>query len=270
MEPPRISIVTPSYNQGRFIEETIQSVLSQNYPNLEYLIVDGGSTDSSVDIIRRYSDQLAHWESTEDRGQSDAINKGFRRSTGDIIAFLNSDDRYCPGALGQVSRLFLENSEWQWLCGNVLFTDAGGNIVSRKKPVYSPFVLRSASSSLLQPGVFLRRSILEDAGYIRDDFHAVMDQEWFCRIADCYRPAIVDVDIALFRWHTDSKSSSVKSSRQYQRYVEEKVVIGRKYFPALRPAYDRSPRLTVFILEQAARLAKLLKRMQMLWERSKN
>ena len=269
MEPPSISIVTPSYNQAEFIEETIQSVLSQGYPNLEYLIIDGGSTDSSIGIIRKYSDQLAHWESADDNGQSDAINKGFRRSTGEIVAFLNSDDRYCPGALAKVSTLFLENPEWKWLCGNVLFTDAEGAILSRKKPVYSPFILRTASSSLLQPGVFLRRSILEDVGLIREDFHAVMDQEWFCRIADRYPPAIVDVDLALFRWHAESKSSSSKNSRQYQRYVQEKAMIGRKYFPSLGPAYDRSPRMTIFVLEQVARLAKLSKRTRMLWRRRK-
>jgi glycosyltransferase involved in cell wall biosynthesis len=102
----KISIVTPSYNQGQYLEETIQSVLDQNYPNLEYIIMDGGSTDNSVDIIKKYESQLAHWESKPDNGQADAIKRGFDMATGDILAWLNSDDYYLPDTFNQVSELF--------------------------------------------------------------------------------------------------------------------------------------------------------------------
>src|SRR5438132_9480052 len=116
--PPKISIVTPSFDQGRFIEETIRSVLDQNYPNLEYLIIDGGSTDQTIDIIRKYEKQLSYWESEKDRGQVHAINKGLARATGGICAFLNSHDVYLPGTLATVAKYFDEHPKAEWICGD--------------------------------------------------------------------------------------------------------------------------------------------------------
>ena len=110
MTPPRISIVTPSFNQGQFLEETIRSVLEQGYPNLEYMVIDGGSTDGSIEIIRKYEKRLAYWTSEPDRGQADAINKGWRRATGEILAYLNSDDTYCPNALRLAAEAFRTRS----------------------------------------------------------------------------------------------------------------------------------------------------------------
>src|SRR5262245_41237730 len=108
MKPPRISIVTPSYNQGKFIEETIRSVIDQGYTNLEYIIIDGGSTDESIDIIRRYEKHLAYWVSESDRGAADAISKGFTRATGEIFAYLNSDDVYLPGTLQTIAAVMCD------------------------------------------------------------------------------------------------------------------------------------------------------------------
>ena len=122
---PKISIVTPSFNQGRFLEETILSVLNQRYPNLEYIVIDGGSTDESVDIIRRYENRLAYWISERDNGQVPAINKGLEQATGDIFAFINSDDVYLPGAFAAVAEYFENYPECEWVCGDTMMFGDG-------------------------------------------------------------------------------------------------------------------------------------------------
>src|SRR5688572_6274864 len=122
--PKKISIVTPSFNQGQFIEETVLSVLNQNYPNLEYIVIDGGSTDQTVEVIRRYEDRLAYWASEKDRGQVHAINKGLAKSTGDIFAFINSDDVYLPETFAAVAEYFDAHPEAEWVCGDtIMFGD---------------------------------------------------------------------------------------------------------------------------------------------------
>src|ERR1051325_2361432 len=126
-----ISIVTPSYHQARYIEETIQSVLSQDYPQIEYIIVDGGSTDGSVNIIKKYEDQLAWWTSEKDEGQTDAINKGFARAKGDILAWINSDDTYEPGAVTAAAQYLHEHPDVGMVYGDCNYIDRSGNIIGK-------------------------------------------------------------------------------------------------------------------------------------------
>ncbi len=159
--PSKISIVTPSFNQGQFIEETIRSVLDQNYPNLEYLVIDGGSTDQTIDIIRKYKPQLSHWESEPDRGQVHAINKGLARATGNIFAFLNSDDIYLPGTLATVAKYFDEHPAAEWICGDTQMFGEG-----RPTEVVHTVIPKSAAHCLSwaytapQPGHFWKRELL--------------------------------------------------------------------------------------------------------------
>ena len=135
MRWPRITVVTPSFNQGRFLEETIQSVLYQDYPNLEYIVIDGGSTDGSSDIIRRYSDQLAYWVSRPDRGQTDALIQGFGRASGDVLCWLCADDVWEPGTLREVGRIFASQPETRAVYGDAAFVDAQGRRIRLFKTV---------------------------------------------------------------------------------------------------------------------------------------
>jgi len=258
----KLSVITPSYNQGNYIEETITSVLGQNYGDIEYIIIDGGSTDNTVEVIQKYADCLAYWVSEPDRGQTHAINKGFERATGEVIAWLNSDDRYCEDALAAVGAYFANHPECMWVCGNILFTDEYGSVFARKKSIYSPFIIRHGSSSLYQPNVFVRRSVLQEVGFLREDFHLMMDREWFCRIASKYPPHIIDKDFALFRWHSSSKSSSKKGSPLYKRYLEERVMVSSHYAPILKPLLRIMPEQIFFVLDQIGRILKAVIRLK--------
>ncbi|GAG62509.1 unnamed protein product [marine sediment metagenome] len=126
---PRISVITPSYNQGRFLEKTILSVLNQNYPNLEYIIIDGGSTDESINIIKKYENYIDYWVSEKDRGQADALNKGFKKATGDIIGWQNSDDIYLPSVFLKIAELFKQNPKIDIIYGNRFDIDEDNNII---------------------------------------------------------------------------------------------------------------------------------------------
>ncbi len=259
-EFPAISIVTPSFNQAQFLEETIQSVQAQGYPKFEHIVIDGGSIDDSLLIIRRYEDKIAYWVSEKDRGQTDAINKGFARSTGEIIAWLNSDDMYCDGALNKVGQYFAQHPDCMWVAGNVLFTDEDGHVLSRKRPFYSPFILRHGSASLYQPSVFVRRKVIEVSGLPLAAFHTIMDREWYCRIAAHYSPHLIDEDLALFRWHPESKSSSAKTTPYYRRYLEERVIVSGEKSRFLRLMIKVARRPSLCLLEQIARVLKIAQR----------
>ncbi|HEX3142360.1 MAG TPA: glycosyltransferase family 2 protein [Pyrinomonadaceae bacterium] len=161
--PPKISIVTPSFNQGEFLEETICSVLDQNYSNLEYIVIDGGSTDQSIEIIRKYEPYLAYWESEKDRGQVDAINKGLARTTGEVFAYINSDDIYLPGVFETVARYFTEHPGAEWICGDTKMFGEGHatDIIHAVVPKSAAHCLSWAYKAP-QPGHFWKRELLGD------------------------------------------------------------------------------------------------------------
>jgi glycosyltransferase involved in cell wall biosynthesis len=159
--PPKLSIVTPSFNQGRFLEETILSVLNQNYPNLEYIVIDGGSTDESVEVIRRYEKHLAYWISEKDRGQVHAIDKGIEKATGDIFAFINSDDVYLPGAFAAVANHFESHPRSEWICGDtIMFGEGNATELIRAVVPKSAAHCLSWSYKAPQPGHFWKHDLV--------------------------------------------------------------------------------------------------------------
>lgn len=257
---PFISIITPSLNQGKFIEKTIQSVLNQNYPNFEHIIIDGGSTDETIGIIKKYPHLI--WKSGKDGGQSEAINKGFRMAKGEIIAWINSDDFYSDEIFFKIAELFLDPNI-MWIYGNTFFIDELENIISYKKPTeFNFFVLLFGSFSISQPAVFLRRNILKKVGYLREDFHAMMDKEWYCRISKSYKPHYINCDIAYFRWHPSSKSSSPKNSLHVAKEKREKLIVVKNYAPVLSKLYSFTPRFWDIVFNNISRIIKTIFRIK--------
>lgn len=217
---PQVSIVTPSYNQGQFIEETIRSVLLQGYPNLEYIIMDGGSTDNSVEIIRKYEPWLADWVSEKDRGQSHAINKGFEWSSGEILAWLNSDDYYRVRALGIAVQAL------HWSPGSSLvhsdcdiLDDPSGTFRQMRVVDRDVVALIRDGNSICQPTAFFRRSALDQVGLLREDLHMIMDYDLWLRLAQAF-PIIhlAGVSLAVFREYPESKTSG-SSYRQLPEFL---------------------------------------------------
>jgi len=228
---PSISIVTPSLNQGSFIEATINSVLSQQYPRLEYIIADGGSTDNTLNVLKKYSDHL-QWYSKKDKGQTEAINTGIRKTTGELVAYLNADDILLPGALLTIAEIFTQNAEVQWLTGRCRIIDENGKAIRSLIMLYKNLFLYSRSyhgllvtNYISQPATFWRRSLLEVCGLLDEDLHYVMDYEYWLRLWQITPPFVLHKDLAGFRIQSNSKTTS---AGHLERYIEEeKRIIAR-------------------------------------------
>ena len=203
---PLISIVTPSFNQAQFLEETIRSILLQGYPNLEYIIMDGGSTDGSVAIIKKYSPWLANWVSEKDKGQSHAINKGWQQAKGDIIGWLNSDDLLKPDALNQTARAFASDKV-DFTYGMTELIDENGKVLGpdRGRPVEYSQMLRTLDIPIPQPGSFIRRQALDRVGLLEENWHVVMDRDFFIRCGLTCEMHFIPFNVAQFRTHPNAK-----------------------------------------------------------------
>ena len=205
MDLPLVSVVTPSYNMARFLEETIQSVLGQDYPHLEYLVMDGGSTDGTLDLLRKYEGRL-HYESKPDRGQADAINKGFERSRGSVFAFLCADDTYLPGAVGTAVRQLLANPGHAGIYGEGYLTDEKGNVLCRYPTrEFDPELLQT-ECFICQPAAFLRRDAYREAGMMDVNLHYGLDYDLWIRLAQHHSLRKVDDYLATSRMHRGSKT----------------------------------------------------------------
>jgi len=224
----KISIVTPSLNQGEFIERTILSVLNQKGAfDLEYIIVDGGSEDNCLSIIRRYEDRLT-WVSEKDRGQSDAINKGFQMASGDILAWLNSDDTYESNALFEVTEQFKKHRS-KWCFGNCKNIDENDCEIRRAITKYKVFesgrysYRRLLSKDFIsQPAVFFTRDVYKEIGPLDLNCHYSMDYDYWLRIGKKYSPFYIDKFLANFRWHRGSKNSENYRMAAFETYLTAK------------------------------------------------
>jgi glycosyltransferase involved in cell wall biosynthesis len=203
---PLVSIVTPSFNQARYLEETIRSVLAQGYPGLEYIVIDGASSDGSVDVIRMYTNKLAWWVSEKDNGQAEAINKGMSRANGEILAWLNSDDYYLPGAISAAVKAFEENPDVVLVYGNLLAVDENGETLNVLR--YTQLDLEDLICFRIigQPAVFFRRDALDRAGLLDPAYHFLLDHHLWLRIASQGNILYVDETWAAARYHAEAKN----------------------------------------------------------------
>jgi glycosyltransferase involved in cell wall biosynthesis len=224
MNIPKISIVTPSYNQGQFIEETIKSVLSQDYPNLEFIVIDGGSTDNTLKIIKKYERHLTYWVSEPDNGQAHAINKGIQKCTGEIFNWLNSDDYLEPGSLFKIADAFSDINV-DLVAGRVRnFSELNEEIIPNQKLSAKGLMCWERGVKFVQPGVWMRRGLIHKCGGIDEQYHYSFDWDLYIRYLYHF-PVVKELDDLLvhFRLHEDSKTQSM-----YEKFQMEQNLIIEK------------------------------------------
>lgn len=204
---PLVSIITPSYNQARFLEETMLSVLEQDYPNIEYIVIDGGSTDGSLEIIHKYADRLAYWQSRKDKGQTDAINQGFARARGEILAWLNSDDILYPGAVSAAVRQLQINPDIGMVYGNCDWINAEGKVIGKFPAAQTDLIkLRRGHVHIPQQTAFFWAALWREVGPLDESFYFAMDYDLWTRLA-AQAPLLYVPELwAAFRLHEGAKS----------------------------------------------------------------
>lgn len=236
---PSISVITPSLNQAKFLEKALLSIFNQNYPKIESIVIDGGSEDGTVDILKRYDSKLAHWVSEPDKGPANAINKGFKAAKGDIIAWLNSDDMYANNALWEAGRAFADNPELEVIFGNALYIDQNdalfmadhgtyrtsfyyGKVQPRENiPAYWKYV-----HAVPQPTVFFRRALLNSCGKLDETYHFIFDFEFFFRFSGAANIQKIERTMAFYRIHSKSKSS------EWSKFEVELYRFSRSWWPS--------------------------------------
>jgi glycosyltransferase involved in cell wall biosynthesis len=231
---PRITIVTPSYNQGRFIERTLTSVLEQGYPDLELIVIDGGSTDETVSVLERFGPAISYWCSEPDRGQTHAINKGFARSTGTVLGWLNSDDYLLPGSLNTIGRALSDGSGASAIVGHcqVDYVERGRSTILRSSYQDRDRLLAYwRGYEMHQPAIYWRREVMETVGLLDERLHFGMDFDYWARIAEHFDFRVVDQVLAGSQYHRDAKTGD-----SYRRWYREIRPLARQY-RGLRPTH---------------------------------
>lgn len=232
---PRISVVTPSFNQAEFLERTLRSVLDQDYPNLEYIVIDGGSTDGSVEIIRRYADRLAFWVSEADSGQTSAINKGLRRATGEWVAWQNSDDIYYPGVFHDLAVAVSQHPKAELIIGDMMLIDEHDYSLRDIRYVTPSYkALLAEGMVLTNQAAFWRRSLHAKIGLLNEEYHYAFDYEWFLRLAQHAEGAHVDRIWGGYRLHGMTKTSLLGQSFQQET---QRILAGRTIPSWLKKLY---------------------------------
>ncbi|HEX4792745.1 MAG TPA: glycosyltransferase family 2 protein [Humisphaera sp.] len=237
MSLPRITVVTPSYNQGHFLDQTIRSVLDQNYPNLEYIVCDGGSKDDSVEIIKKYQDRLAWWVSERDKGQTDAINKGFRRATGELHCYINSDDLLDPGSLMAAAQAF--SAGHQWITGWVRFIEPDGGEWPQLPMAHHSNIDWFMTNPICQQATYWNARYTREFGGFREDMHFAFDYEFWMRLLfeGKLRPLMLRRCMGAYRLHDASKTMS-----QYESFRKEFKIVREMYHKYLSPPEMRDLR----------------------------
>ena len=211
---PKLSVVIPSYQQGEFIERTIRSIVDQNYPDLEIILMDGGSTDGTMAVVERYREHFAHISSGKDSGQSAAIRKGFEIATGDFISWLNSDDTYSPGALLAIGRYLTDHPKLRFVYGDTNLINASDAVVAQKRS--APFVLgvmKYAFLTVPQMSAFWSRALYQEVGGVDESLRFCMDYDLFVRMAIKSAPVHISQPVGNFRLHGESKTSTLEATR---------------------------------------------------------
>lgn len=246
-ELPSITIVTPSFNQGRFLERTIRSVLDQGYPKLEYIVMDGGSTDGSLEIVERYAGRLAYWASGPDGGQAAAINTGWRRAGGEVLAWLNSDDFYLPGTLLEIGEAFARHREADLIYGLTQRVDADGNPMGTVGSAFQWRTLLYSHQVIPQPSAFFRRSAVDAVGPLDESLHYSMDYDFFLRLTRLGPALMLPRPLAVATIHDDAKTTrdrataAAETHRVRKRYARGLGAAVVRMQPALSWAFHRMP-----------------------------
>lgn len=227
---PFFSIIIPSFNQGHFIEQTIISILNQSYKSVEIIVIDGGSTDHTIEVLKTFGDKIL-WVSEKDNGQTHAINKGIKLAKGNVIAYLNSDDYYLEGTLDTVVKYFEDSVNFHWVTGDYIIVNEEGqeiqNLIKRYKTFFRKkltFNILTILNPIIQPSTFISKSMVDKIGFLNEELQFTMDYEYWLRAIKIQMPIKINKDLSAFRIHSQSKGVS-----KYEKQFDEELEVAKRF-----------------------------------------